>query len=359
MNSTGISWEDLFTRPKSEGLYGGVFAFPGEQPRVFGGKVEQGLHLSRGVPRFLLFPFSEKEPYPGIDLPLQEETDLESLSENWEMKDAWESSMPCHSVSAEEYIDMVQDTLSVFGGSFKKAMLCRRWKVPNHGFFPIYAWKALRNAFPNTFTWLVTCPVAGTWIGASPELLLEQQGAKAQSWSLAGTRHRSQASGWTKKEMEEQDLVTRHIRASMSSFGLKNMLEIGPEETTMGNLQHLATRLSGTLPEADTETGLRLARLMHPTPAIGGTPTEAALNFIQEKEKQNRGYYAGFMGLLEPEALRLRLYVNLRCASLGPEAHWIFAGAGITKLSSPEAEAQETERKADLIRPFLTLRPQG
>lgn len=357
MNNTGISWEKLFTRPKSEGLYGGIFAFPGEEPRVFGGKVEQGLHLSRGVPRFLLFPFSENEPYPGIDLPLQEETDLESLNENWEMTDGWGCSMLCHTVDSEEYKKMVDDALSVLGGSFKKAMLCRRWQVAKSRFFPIYAWKSLREAFPNTFTWLATCPVAGTWIGASPELLLEQQGAKAQSWSLAGTRHQSRPSGWTAKEKEEQDLVTRHIRSSMQTFGLSDIQEEGPQEFAMGDLKHLATRLSGTLPNANTETGLRLARLMHPTPAIGGTPTEAALSFIQDKEKQNRGYYAGFMGLLEPEEVRLRLYVNLRCASIAPEAHWIFAGAGITALSNPKAEARETERKADLIRPFLGVSP--
>jgi isochorismate synthase len=143
----------------------------------------------------------------------------------------------------------------------------------------------------------------------------------------------------------------------MSTFGLKNIQEVGPEETTMGDLKHLATRLSGTLPKVDVETGLRLARHMHPTPAIGGTPTETALSFINEKEQQKRGYYAGFMGLLEPEAVRLRLYVNLRCASLASDAHWIFAGAGITALSIPQDEARETERKADLIRPFLTSRP--
>jgi menaquinone-specific isochorismate synthase len=83
---------------------------------------------------------------------------------------------------------------------------------------------------------------------------------------------------------------------------------------------------------------------LHPTPAVGGVPSRAAMRFISEEEKLGRGLYAGIVGLCGPG--RADLAVALRCALLrGPSAR-LYVGAGIVAGSTADGEWAETELKA-------------
>ena len=46
---------------------------------------------------------------------------------------------------------------------------------------------------------------------------------------------------------------------------------------------------------------LDMISFLHPTPAVGGVPSEPALTFLREHEGFDRGWYAGPIGWLDAE----------------------------------------------------------
>ena len=111
---------------------------------------------------------------------------------------------------------------------------------------------------------------------------------------------------------------------------------------TLRFVQHLATEITGTLPEAHGL--LSLAALLHPTPAVGGAPRDLALGFIDEHEGFDRGWYAGPVGWLGPDGDG-ELCVALRCGIVDRTRATLFAGCGIVADSDPDAEWEESRIK--------------
>ena len=110
----------------------------------------------------------------------------------------------------------------------------------------------------------------------------------------------------------------------------------------LANLVHLWTPIRATLREG--VEAIDAARALHPTPAVGGTPRAAALEFLRRHEGFDRAGYAGAVGARGGDCLEL--WVGIRSALLeGPRAT-VYAGAGIVEGSTPQAEWAETERKA-------------
>jgi isochorismate synthase EntC len=133
-------------------------------------------------------------------------------------------------------------------------------------------------------------------------------------------------------------------------------LEIGevPDVAVFGHVAHLATRFRGHLVDP-APTALELARLLHPTPAVGGTPTARAVELVRELEGFDRGRYAGPVGWVDADGDG-EWAIALRGAELdGPRARLV-AGAGIVAGSDPDAEWAETQAKLEpmlraLVRP--------
>ncbi|HBS56737.1 MAG TPA: isochorismate synthase, partial [Stenotrophomonas sp.] len=109
------------------------------------------------------------------------------------------------------------------------------------------------------------------------------------------------------------------------------------------SMWHLGTRIHATLKDPATPAATLLAEL-HPTPAVCGTPRQAALQRIRELEPVPRGFYAGAVGWLDAQGDG-DWYVAIRCARLQGTQLRLFAGAGIVADSQPEAEAAETGAK--------------
>jgi menaquinone-specific isochorismate synthase len=110
----------------------------------------------------------------------------------------------------------------------------------------------------------------------------------------------------------------------------------------LANVQHLHTPMRGPLPE-----GVRLLDLvavLHPTPAVGGTPREAAVAAIRGLEGFPRGLYAGALGWMNARGGG-EFFVGLRSALVEGEGARVYAGAGIVAGSEPEREFAETELK--------------
>jgi isochorismate synthase len=218
---------------------------------------------------------------------------------------------------------------------------------------------ALRELFPACYCWCVGTPELA-FVGASPELLLRRDGQRAQTVALAGTARRSADPAVddhlgeqllrSTKDREEQAIVARRIERTLAPVSLWVAAAEEPVLVKVQNVQHLATPIRAQL--ADPVPAVELAGLLHPTPAVGGEPREAALPLIPALEGLDRGWYAGAVGWTDL-AEDGEFCVALRCALLrGPLAH-LYAGCGVVRDSSPAEELAETEVKLEALLPLL------
>jgi len=247
---------------------------------------------------------------------------------------------------------------AIRAGEMEKVVLSRtdRALLPA-AFSPVAAFAHMLQAYPRAFVSLVSVPGVGTWMGASPEILvsidLEQH---FHTVALAGTQPavaQVAEAIWRQKEIEEQAMVERYILNCFKKLRLREYTETGPRTIVAGNLMHLRTDFKVDLKEVDFPTlGSDMLHLLHPTSAVCGLPKEPALAFILAHEAYERSYYSGFLGpVSSPEGTHL--YVNLRCMALHQQEAVLYAGAGITAESDPEKEWQETQHKMLTMRQIL------
>jgi len=230
----------------------------------------------------------------------------------------------------------------------KKVVFSRVKKVS----FPTENIQVLFNSlcekYPKAFVYLASSSLFGTWIGASPEILLEVHKQSVFTMSLAGTKAIENQDEWDKKEREEQQFVTDFILETLSEQGITEVENQGPYTFEAGPVKHLRTDISFDL---GNRTSLELAAALHPTPAVSGLPQALAIELIEAIENHdlnyNRFLYAGYLGLVSPE--HTKLFVNLRCCQIQPDAAYLYVGGGFTKDSNVELEWQETERKSKTL----------
>jgi menaquinone-specific isochorismate synthase len=199
--------------------------------------------------------------------------------------------------------------------------------------------------------------------GATPELLIKRQGRDVSSLVLAGTAPRGQDTTEDEalgagllasaKETEEHEYAAASVRDSLAPLCDQLTVAERPVLLKFANLQHLATTVHGTLSTRDASGAghsvLTLLNALHPSAAVCGTPTEAAMELIRELEGMDRGRYAGPVGWVD-SAGNGEWGIALRCAELdGPRAR-LFAGGGIVADSDPAAELAETVTKFRAIR---------
>ena len=243
---------------------------------------------------------------------------------------------------------------AIISGSVQKVVSSRavRQSLPA-GFDALRAFGELQARYPNAFVSLVSAPGAGTWLGATPEILAQvTDDGTFCTMALAGTQplvpgHKPSEAIWRQKEIEEQALVARYIVDCFKRLRLREYQETGPRTVVAGELLHLRTDFAVNLRQVPFPTlGTDMLRLLHPTSAVGGMPRQAALAFIEQHEGYDRAYYSGFLGPVNlPQPGAARLFVNLRCFQLRPTEAILYAGTGLTIDSDPAREWQETELK--------------
>lgn len=246
-------------------------------------------------------------------------------------------------------IDFIVDS------GIKKVVVSRSTQTPlPTGFEPVAAFQALCLRYPGAFVSLVAIPGVGTWIGASPELLLSVDGQALHTMALAGTQARPAGAAlatvsWSAKEIEEQALVSDYIRDFFRRAGVASVHETGPRTATAGNVVHLRTDFRVELPrDALMALANRVLHELHPTSAVCGMPKDKALAFILQHEGYDRSFYSGYLGPVHIDG-QSHLYVNLRCMQLAEDAAYLYVGGGVTADSSPDAEWRETELKAGTL----------
>ncbi|UYZ63543.1 chorismate-binding protein [Hymenobacter weizhouensis] len=254
-----------------------------------------------------------------------------------------------------EYSALVRrGVAAIAGGQVLKVVSSRAARQPlPAGFDALAAFWELTRRYPLAFCSLVSAPGAGTWLGATPEILVQvTEGGQFSTMALAGTQpaapgHAPSEAIWRQKEIEEQALVARYIVNCFKQLRLREYQETGPRTVAAGELLHLRTDFAVDLRRVPFPTlGTDMLRLLHPTSAVGGMPRQAALEFIEQHEGYDRAYYSGFLGPVNlPAPGAARLYVNLRCLQLRPQEAILYAGTGLTIDSDPAREWQETELK--------------
>ena len=196
-------------------------------------------------------------------------------------------------------------------------------------------------------------------VGATPELLISRDGWRVSSLVLAGTTPRGATPAedsdlatallGSAKENEEHQYAAASLQNALAPLCQAMYVAPHPALIRLPNLQHLGTRVRGTLISAD-RSALGLAAAVHPTAAVGGTPTEAAVELIRELESMDRERYAGPVGWVDADG-NGEWGIALRCAQLGGNRARLVAGCGIVAGSDPAAELAETITK---FRPMRT-----
>ena len=196
-------------------------------------------------------------------------------------------------------------------------------------------------------------------VGATPELLISRDGWRVSSLVLAGTTPRGATPAedsdlatallGSAKENEEHQYAAASLQNALAPLCQAMYVAPHPALIRLPNLQHLGTRVRGTLISAD-RSALGLAAAVHPTAAVGGTPTDAAVELIRELESMDRERYAGPVGWVDADG-NGEWGIALRCAQLGGNRARLVAGCGIVAGSDPAAELAETITK---FRPMRT-----
>jgi menaquinone-specific isochorismate synthase len=240
---------------------------------------------------------------------------------------------------------------AIKAGRLRKVVLARDlYATVDQPIDPRILLRRLAARYPECYTF-----ACDGMVGATPELLIQQTGREVSALVLAGTTPRGgnpaedEALGAellaSAKNTEEHSYAVASIRDTLGPLCNTLDVEARPALLKLPNLQHLGTRVRGTLaPTGTPRSALALAAAVHPTAAVCGTPTGAAFELIRELEHMDRERYAGPVGWVDAEG-NGEWGIALRCAQLSGRSARLFAGCGIVAGSDPAAELAEAQVK--------------
>ena len=256
--------------------------------------------------------------------------------------------------SHDDWVRMITETTQrIHQGELEKAVLARTTHVEFASSLPLAALLARLSArYPDCYRFLIEPQPQRAFFGATPELLAEVSARQLYTIALAGSTQRGQT--WQEdqalgqqllanpKERHEHDLVVRALRENLQSLTVHLEIPNFPELCLLNNIQHLRTPIYGQLVNGNGI--IPVVQALHPTPALGGTPREIALQLIGELEPLQRGWYGAPIGWLAPNG-NGEFAVAIRSAVANGRRIRLYAGAGIVGDSEPEKEWRETELK--------------
>lgn len=264
--------------------------------------------------------------------------------------------------SPESFEAVVDEALmAIHGGGLAKVVLARQMEMTAGDSIDIAGllrrWHHLE---PDCA--LFSMPGAGgQFVGASPELLVERSGLRVRSRPLAGTTNRSPDATEdpilpaelmaSEKDGAEHRLVVEAIAERLGPLCSELEVPAGPHLVHLHNIVHLGTSLAGTLahgPGRRVPSVLDLVGALHPTPAVGGVPTEAARSLIDRLEPLSRGRWAGPVGYLDA-AGDGKWVLGIRSVSIRDRTARLAAGVGIVEGSDPRIELAETNLKFNAV----------
>jgi isochorismate synthase len=186
-------------------------------------------------------------------------------------------------------------------------------------------------------------------VAATPERLVRRTGTAIACEALAGSARvppsdvdaAAAALLASAKDRNEHELVVTAIARALDEIATGD-IPATPNVRVLRHVLHLHTPIRATL--RWPRHVLELVERLHPTPAVGGTPTEIAVDWIARNEPVARGWYAAPVGWFDLDG-NGELAIALRCGVLAGDRAHLWAGAGIVAGSDPDRELAETELK--------------
>lgn len=304
--------------------------------------------------------FAHSNPNPIVILPEYSANDVIGLPDTLQYPGA-DTYPALKSTSAIAYMAQVHELAKAAKSIHGKVVLSRIIAGVSHGRNPIDVALSYFEGQNDTMRYMFFTQETGLWIGATPELLLSFQPGSADApdgrittMALAGTRAKSTDGEWDEKNIAEQEFVSRHISTCLHHVGLDSV-ETHDSTLKLKNVEHICSTF---ITHGSYEQARQLREVLDPTPAVGGFPTDNALNLISSYETHERLCYAGTINIRDNSGCGFRTFVNLRSMLIAPEnetdyrsalRYNIYAGGGITASSQPESEWLETAEKASLM----------
>ena len=216
---------------------------------------------------------------------------------------------------------------------------------------------------PTSYPMCWTFHVDGLF-GATPEMLVRRERGLVTSRVLAGTIRRTgddardlalaATLARSSKDLEEHEYAVRSVADALAPHCSSMNVPEAPFVLHLPNVMHLATDVAGVVHDAGdpAATSLDLAAALHPSAAVGGTPTDVATALITEIEGMDRGRYAGPVGWMDATGDG-EWGLALRSAEIDGRRVRLFAGCGIVADSDPESELAEAQAKFVPVRDSL------
>jgi menaquinone-specific isochorismate synthase len=262
-------------------------------------------------------------------------------------------------LDSERWMSVVADAVArINAGGLEKVVLARDLVATADAPIDV-RWPLRRLAEDYPMCW--TFHVDGLF-GATPEMLVRRERGLVTSRVLAGTIRRTGDDGAdlalaatlarSSKDHEEHEYAVRSVAEALEPHCSSMNVPEAPFVLHLPNVMHLATDVTGVVHDAATVSSLELAASLHPSAAVGGTPTTVATDLISEIEGMDRGRYAGPVGWMDG-AGDGEWALALRSAEVHGDTVRLFAGCGIVADSDPEAELAEAQAKFLPVRDAL------
>ena len=231
-------------------------------------------------------------------------------------------------------------------GRFEKVVLARRVELELSARDPASVLSHLRAQAPECTRFLLRVGTS-SFCGAAPERLVRKKGRELETEAVAGSIKAGNAGELlrlleSKKDLAEHEMVVRGIKQALSPLSAEIEAPPRPESYRLRHVTHLRTPIRARL--NDDRHVVSLVARLHPTPAVGGLPSAAAVEWIATHERDERGWYAGPIGWFDA-ACDGEFAVALRSGVLEPGRAHLYVGAGIVRDSRPAEEFAETEWK--------------
>jgi menaquinone-specific isochorismate synthase len=263
--------------------------------------------------------------------------------------------------SRADWMSVVTEALRrIERGELDKVVLARdliaEFRSPIDTRWPL---RQLGDRYPRCWTFAVD-----GLIGATPEMLVRRERGLVTSRVLAGTIRRTgddihdlalaASLARSSKDLEEHEYAVRSVAEALDPFCSSMNVPESPFVLHLRNVMHLGTDIAGVA--SDHASSLAIASALHPSAAVGGTPTKTAQDLITEIEGIDRGRYAGPVGWIDGTGDG-EWGIALRCGETyreNPSRMRLLAGCGIVAGSDPDAELAESIAKLVPMRDALS-----
>jgi isochorismate synthase len=272
--------------------------------------------------------------------------------------------------SDSEWMKMVENVVEkIQQGSFEKVVLARDIQLvlgdPTETFDINSTLQRLRENYPGAYVFAIQRGES-FFIGATPERLVLAQDGQIHTMALAGSVGRGETELedlqlgaellQSEKNINEHAIVVTMVQDALKKHCTNVQVSATPQLLKLKNLQHLQTPITGDL--IPGRCILDVMSELHPTPAVGGFPRDAALEEIRTTEKLDRGWYAGPLGWIGASG-HGEFAVALRSGLVDSTKATLFAGCGIVSSSEPQIEYAESWWKFQVMLSGLGGNNQG